>query len=555
MELNSIVESLDNKSILVTGATGFLAKLFVEKLLRVQPNLKQLFLLIRAPDSAAVTQRFHNEVIGKEVFRVLKKKHGVEFNSFISEKVTPVSGDVTLENLGINDSEMTKKLWSEVDFVANFAATTNFDERYDVALDINTMGAKHVLEFSKKCVKLKLLLHISTAYVWGEKSGLLLENPLRKGETLNGTISEKLDSQVEMKLISQRLKELKAEQLPKKQETIAMKEFGLQRARLFGWPNTYVFTKAMGEMEIGELVESRNDLPVVILRPTIITSTFREPFPGWIEGVRFANIVYIFELAALWIPRITMKSMILSLIYNLQLRWSELIVVFDKYRTIDSIILGAGKGKVKCFLARADVIMDLIPGDMVVNAAIVAMVGHANQRSDDRQQFIYQVGSSARAPLETTRLRNYVYNYFSKNPLISTSSIGKSNGKPMLPIQVSYPFIFPTMASFLTFLYVTHMLPLKGLRLVNAVFCDYFRDYCNDAERKITFITKLVKLYEPYILFKGIFDDLNTERLRIAARGNAAEADTFYFDPKCINWDEYFMNTHIPGLVKYALKY
>ncbi|XP_026390088.1 alcohol-forming fatty acyl-CoA reductase-like [Papaver somniferum] len=506
MELNSIVESVDNKTILVTGATGFLAKLFVEKLLRVQPNLKQLFLVIRAPDSASVTQRFHNEVIGKEVFRVLKKKHGVEFNSFISEKVTPVAGDVTLENLGINDSELTKKLWSEVDFVANFAATTNFDERYDVAFDINTMGAKHVLEFSKKCVKLKLLLHISTAYVWGEKSGLLLENPLRKGETLNGTTSVKLDSQVEMKLISQRQKELKAEQLPKKEETIAMKEFGLQRARLFGWPNTYVFTKAMGEMEIGELIESRNDLPVVILRPTIITSTFREPFPGWIEGVR----------------------------------------------TIDSIILGAGKGKVKCFLARADVIMDLIPGDMVVNAAIVAMISHANQPSDARQQFIYQVGSSARAPLETTRLRNYVYNYFSKNPLISTSSIGKSNGKP---IQVSYPFIFPTMASFLTFLYVTHMLPLKGLRLANAVFCNYFRDNCNDAERKITFITKLVKLYEPYILFKGIFDDLNTERLRIAVRGSAAEADTFYFDPNCINWDEYFMNTHIPGLVQYALKY
>ncbi|KAI3932653.1 hypothetical protein MKW98_012624 [Papaver atlanticum] len=32
------------------------------------------------------------------------------------------------------------------------------------------------------------------------------------------------------------------------------------------------------------------------------------------------------------------------------------------------------------------------------------------------------------------------------------------------------------------------------------------------------------------------FDDLNTERLRIAARGNADEAETFYFDPKCINW-------------------
>ncbi|KAI3985061.1 hypothetical protein MKX01_038668 [Papaver californicum] len=504
MELSSIVEYLDNKSILVTGATGFLAKLFVEKLLRVQPNLKQLFLLIRASDSASVTQRFHNEVTGKEVFRVLKKKHGVEFNSFISEKVTPVAGDVSLENLGIHDPEMTRKLWSEVDFVANFAATTNFDNRYDVAIGTNTVGAKNVLEFSMKCVKLKLLLHVSTAYVWGEKSGLLLENPLRKGETLT---SPNLDSQIEMKLISHRLQELKAEKISYKEETIAMKEFGLERARLFGWPNTYVFTKAMGEMEIGELIENRNDLPVVILRPTMTTSTFKEPFPGWIEGVR----------------------------------------------TIDSIILGVGNGKIKCFLARAGLTVDLIPGDMVVNAAIVCMVGHANQPSHDCQPFIYQVGSSARAPLESIKMRDYMYNYFSKNPLISTSSSSsKNNGKP---IQVSYPFVFPTTASFLAFVYVTHTVPLKGLRLVNALLCDYFRDKCNDAERKITFIIKLVKLYEPYILFQGIFDDLNTEKLRIAVRGNSAEADMFYFDPKCINWEEYFMNIHIPGLVKYALKY
>ncbi|KAI3839305.1 hypothetical protein MKX03_016849 [Papaver bracteatum] len=499
MELDSIVESLENKTFLVTGATGFLAKLFVEKLLRVQPNLKQLFLLIRAPDSAFVTQRFHNEVVEKEVFRVLKKKHGAGFKSFISEKVTPVAGDVTLENLGIDDPELTRKLWSEVDFVANFAATTNFDERYDVAFDTNTMGSKHVLQFSKKCVQLKLLLHVSTAYVWGEKSGLLFEIPL-KGTWPN------LDTQFEMKLISQRLQELKAEQISKKEEATAMKEFGIQRSRLFGWPNTYVFTKAMGEMEIGELIECRNDLPVVILRPTMITSTFKEPFPGWIEGVR----------------------------------------------TIDSIILGVGKGKVKCFLARAGLIIDLIPGDMVVNAAIVAMVGHANQPSDDRKPFIYQVGSSARAPLESIKLRDYLYNYFSKYPLISTSPTTKNNGKP---IKISYPSVFPTAASCLTFLYITHMLPLKGMRSVNALLCDYFRDKCNDAERKITFILKLVKLYEPYILFEGIFDDLNTEGSRTAVRRNAVEADTFYFDPKCISWDEYFMSTHIPGLVKYALNY
>lgn len=39
----------------------------------------------------------------------------------------------------------------------------------------------------------------------------------------------------------------------------------------------------MGEMIIGE---EKEHVSVVMVRPTIITSTFREPFPGWVEGVR-----------------------------------------------------------------------------------------------------------------------------------------------------------------------------------------------------------------------------------------------------------------------------
>jgi hypothetical protein len=34
--------------------------------------------------------------------------------------------------------------------------------RYDVAFDTNVFGAKHVCAFAKKCVKLKMLLHVST---------------------------------------------------------------------------------------------------------------------------------------------------------------------------------------------------------------------------------------------------------------------------------------------------------------------------------------------------------------------------------------------------------
>jgi fatty acyl-CoA reductase len=50
------------------------------------------------------------------------------------------------------------------------------------------------------------------------------------------------------------------------------------------------------------------------------------------------------------------------------------------------------------------------------------------------------------------------------------------------------------------------------------------------------------------------FDDINTEKLQIAARQSGTEMNLFCFDPKEIDWEDYFINTHIPGLVKYIFK-
>lgn len=56
------------------------------------------------------------------------------------------------------------------------------------------------------------------------------------------------------------------------------------RARLHGWQDTYVFTKAMGEMVLDSM---RGEIPVVTIRPSIIEGTWSEPIPGWIEGIRY----------------------------------------------------------------------------------------------------------------------------------------------------------------------------------------------------------------------------------------------------------------------------
>ncbi|XP_039048615.1 alcohol-forming fatty acyl-CoA reductase-like [Hibiscus syriacus] len=491
MELGSALQFLDNKSILVTGAAGFLAKIFVEKILRVQPNAKKLYLLLRAADHKSAVHRLHNEIIGKDLFRVLKEKCGKNFGSFISEKITLVPGDISHEDLGIKDSTLVQEIFNEVDVVVNLAATTNFDERYDVSLVLNTFGAKFVADFAKKCIKLKVLVHVSTAYVSGERTGLMLENPYSMGETLNGVSG--LDINVEKKIIEQKLNELRVQGASDKEITRAMKDLGIQRARLYGWPNTYVFTKAMGEMLVGEV---KGTLPIVIIRPTIITSTFKEPFRGWAEGVR----------------------------------------------TIDSLAIGYAKGKLTFFLGDLDSVVDLIPADMVVNAMIVAMIAHA---SNQPSETIYQVGSSMRNPVKYGDLQELGFRYFSKKPWIN------KDGKPVIVGKIR---VMDSMASFHRYMALRYLLPLKGLELANTAFCHFFQGLYGDLSRKVNFVTRMVDIYRPYLFFDAIFDDINTEKLRMAARSSLEENDMFYFDPKCIDWNEYFMNIHIPGIVKYIFK-
>lgn len=58
-----------------------------------------------------------------------------------------------------------------------------------------------------------------------------------------------------------------------------------------------------------------------------------------------------------------------------------------------------------------------------------------------------------------------------------------------------------------------------------------------------------------WVCFVHRFDNMNAEKLQIAARQSGVEMDLFYFDPKMINWEDYFMNIHIPGIVKYSFKW
>ena len=52
----------------------------------------------------------------------------------------------------------TQELQAEVDVVINSAATTTFDERLDVAVRVNTLGALHCAEWAAGCANLAVLV-------------------------------------------------------------------------------------------------------------------------------------------------------------------------------------------------------------------------------------------------------------------------------------------------------------------------------------------------------------------------------------------------------------
>ncbi|KAJ1265242.1 hypothetical protein BS78_08G064100 [Paspalum vaginatum] len=492
LDSDAVAGYFRGKSILITGSTGFLGKVLLEKILRVQPDVKKLFLLVRAADVESAKHRVETELTGRVIFRVLKEKLGNGFEDFIQEKVCPLAGDIIYEDLGLGPAKL-REILKEVDIIVNGAATTNFYERYDVAFDANVMGTKHICEFARRCSKLKMMLHVSTAYVAGEQEGILLEKAILMGETLRG--GARLDVESELNLIKETRRELKARCCSERAEKRTMKELGLKRAWEFGWPNTYVFTKAMGEMVLGHL---RGDLPVVIVRPSIITSVLKDPLPGWMEGIR----------------------------------------------TIDSFIVGYAKQTLSIFLVDLDLIMDVIPGDMVVNAMMVAMAAH----SEEQAQRIYHLTSSLRNPAPYAVLAKSGHRYFLHNP--PRSAAGKTPA-----VGLSRMRFFRTLPGFRAYMAVRFRLPLEALRLLNVALCGAFSRRYDELSRRYRYVMHLAELYAPYALFKGRFDDTNTETLRAVMADKEQDYSSsgyhFGFDPKCIDWDDYFYRVHIPGVFKY----
>lgn len=100
MNLTPIQEFYKNSVIFMTGSTGFLGQVMLEKLLRSCPEISTIYILVRNKKGKNVESRVE-EIFDDVIFDRLKK----ECPKY-KHKVVGIAGDCSLPNLGLSQKDV-----------------------------------------------------------------------------------------------------------------------------------------------------------------------------------------------------------------------------------------------------------------------------------------------------------------------------------------------------------------------------------------------------------------------------------------------------------------
>ncbi len=297
-------QTLQRNEILLTGGNGFLGKVLLGLLLDRYPEFKHLHVLVRSQRGLPARERFFQTLRSPALDRVVAKRG----RDFLSKKISVWEGDIARPDCGLDFSSL-KELEGRVAIIINCAGRVDFFPLIDACFSSNVDGVEHLVAVTKRLGS--KLLHVSTCYVCGEADGLVEETepilgfyPRRKGpedesfkHTEEVSYCRERIRQIYESLGSNDRAPVERSATPESSREVAQRlvALGKQRAEYWGWVNTYTYAKSLGE----QIIAAELGLDYAVVRPAIIESALRFPFPGWIEGGRTAAPLVLMALGGL----------------------------------------------------------------------------------------------------------------------------------------------------------------------------------------------------------------------------------------------------------------
>ncbi|MFN2589829.1 MAG: HAD-IB family hydrolase [Actinomycetota bacterium] len=498
---SSLVRSaLSGKRILVTGATGFLGTALLERLLTDLPDT-HVILLIRGRADRTPRQRL-DEILSGPAFGRLRSSAEEPLSELLDRRVTIVEGDVA-------EPDRLPRL-PQVDVCYHCAATVSFDPPIDDAFRTNVLGAVGFYQALVDQGQRPYLIHVSTAYVAGSKKGVVLEAPLQHDVEWRREVDAAISARIVAEDASRKPEMLDrfmaaaeaehrragpmavaddAEERRRRWVTRRLIQYGRARAQSLGWPDVYTLTKALGERATEQLARERQ-LPLAIVRPSIIESSLERPRPGWIEGFKMA----------------------------------------------EPVILAYGRGAIPEFPAIPEGILDLIPVDLVVNALLAA----GAVPPPPAEPAYYHVCSGSRNPLSFRSLYENVREYFQHHPLPE-----RGRGTYRVP-QWHFPGRRVVDARLRTGERALETVDRIVSRLPRS---DRVRGWIRTIDRtkgRLDFIRRYADLYGAYAEAEVIYTDEHTVAL-FRSLPDQDQRD-FPFDASMIDWRHYLQEVHCPSI-------
>ncbi|MCD9187732.1 MAG: AMP-binding protein [Pyrinomonadaceae bacterium] len=312
----SPTEIFEGKKIFFIGGTGFVGKVTLSMLLHNFPNVGRVYATVRARDARESEIRFWTSIVTSPTFDPLREKYGDGFEDFIREKVVPVNGDVGNEYLGMTEAE-AREIMADTDVIINGAGNVTFNPPLESALRTNVVGSNNIIKLAR-LMKRPTLVHVSTCFVAGKRSGAVWENePVvgyfpRKNELvgtkfdvdkevedcarLSEQARQEADDAVQIAKFREQARnrfeeegrdpddesELKSAMFRERKMWIRERttELGAARAEYWGWTNIYTYSKSLAE----QIIAKQDDIVKTLVRPSIVESSQQYPFPGWNEG-------------------------------------------------------------------------------------------------------------------------------------------------------------------------------------------------------------------------------------------------------------------------------